>query len=107
MVIYGHSQNTVNIFRNGYLTFYHALPNYKFQITYTHTHNSHGKLKFISGNLHQTQVRNMKNVFFSFSFCTFLSSFTGGDGQSSLTLFCNFLFFLFVLFVNTLSRFTF
>lgn len=63
-------------------------------------HNSHMKswkaqyhgLLFISGNMHQKKVRNMKYVFFFSSYICVLY-FTGGDYQSSLTLFCTFLSF--------------
>lgn len=42
--------------------------------------------------MHQKKVRNMKYVFFFSSYICVLY-FTGGDYQSSLTLFCTFLSF--------------
>lgn len=51
----------------------------------------HDGLLFLLGNVHQTQVRNMKYVFCLFVFFfTFILCFTGGECQSLLTLFCTF-----------------
>lgn len=51
-------------------------------------------LLFISGNVHQKQVTNMKYVFFFFFIVHFCPVSLVGIDQSSVTLFCTFLSFL-------------
>lgn len=85
--------DTVNVFQKW--VFYHALlkTSSKSQYHVKSLKAQYLGLLFISGNVHHKQVhKNMKYVggfLYIFVLC-----FTGGDHQSSLTLFCTFLSFL-------------